>query len=367
LKVLLHILPSVPPEFNGLGDYCYSLWKHWPEPEPTWRIATARLPDGAREAWPEVQIDVFELTETGLHSRLVETGTRTVVLHYVGYGYARRGAPTWLPRAIKRWKKETGGKVVVMFHELYATGPPWKSEFWFCIPQWRVARDLVQIADRWITSCPRYMRVLEHRLGADPSQGQMISVASNIEPVHQPNFENSRPLDLNEGVRIAVFGMPLTRLRGIRAHRSLLHKLVEVGRIESILLIGKGDGTDPAQKEADELLNLIGLTSTAKYIYSRPTREISEALLTCQLGLVSNQPDILFKSTVFAAYASHGLLSLVPGSQESSGSAYLVNDDLKPEATVAQLATAFSKLSESAGQFSAASVAAKFAEVVNSV
>lgn len=210
------------------------------------------------------------------------------------------------------------------------------------------------------------MKVLERRLGAKPTRGSMIPVASNIEPVRQPDFASPWPLDHGAGVRIAVFGMPLTRLRGIRAHRNLLLKLAESGGIESILLIGKGDDADPAQKEADELLKQVGLASKAKYVYSRPAEEVSEALLSCQLGLVANQPDILFKSTVFAAYASHGLLSVVPGSHESNGLAYLVNDDQRPEATAVQLSTAFAKLSESAGQFSATSVAARFAEVVNS-
>ena len=143
----LHIVPSVPPDFNGLGDYCYQLWKHWPSPRPEWLVATARMPDGAQAAWPEIQHWPFECKSQDLTRVLDAAKPDKVVLHYVGYGYAQRGAPNWLQRALKQWKSESGGKLVVMFHELYATGPPWKSEFWFCLSQRSITKNIVTLTD----------------------------------------------------------------------------------------------------------------------------------------------------------------------------------------------------------------------------
>ena len=44
--------------------------------------------------------------------------------------------------------------------------------------------------------------------------------------------------------------------------------------------------------------------------------QISQLLATQDLGLVSNEPDILPKSTVFASLSAHGVLSAIGGSGE---------------------------------------------------
>ncbi|MFZ4728709.1 MAG: glycosyltransferase family 1 protein, partial [Pseudanabaena sp.] len=58
--------------------------------------------------------------------------TSPVLLHYVGYGYAKRGCPVWLVDGIQRWKNLYPDRLLVtMFHELHASGtPPWTSSFW---------------------------------------------------------------------------------------------------------------------------------------------------------------------------------------------------------------------------------------------
>jgi hypothetical protein len=57
--------------------------------------------------------------------------TDRVLLHFSGYGYARRGLCRWLVDGLTRWKAAGAQRrVVTMFHEVYASGPIWRSSFW---------------------------------------------------------------------------------------------------------------------------------------------------------------------------------------------------------------------------------------------
>lgn len=45
----VHIVPAVPPAFNGFFDYCYKLWQHWPQPRPAWCALAPNVPP--HELW----------------------------------------------------------------------------------------------------------------------------------------------------------------------------------------------------------------------------------------------------------------------------------------------------------------------------
>jgi hypothetical protein len=64
-----------------------------------------------------------------------------VILHYVNYGYQTRGVPFALLRFARELRGQLRGQWVTTFHELYAWGPPWKSEFWLRPLQVKIARD----------------------------------------------------------------------------------------------------------------------------------------------------------------------------------------------------------------------------------
>lgn len=363
---MIHIVPSIPPSFNGLGDYCYQLWKHWPAPRPEWHVAAAVVPPGASEAWLEVHIHGFEHSAQGLFETLQQSKAETVVLHYVGYGYEKRGAPGWLPRALEDWKTKSGGKLVVMFHELYATGPPWKSEFWFCLPQKRIAGQLAKLADRWITSCPRYVRVLCEILGAEVSRGEMIPVGSNIEPIQAQDADRPWPPEISGKIKVAVFGMPLTRLRALRAHRNLLRTLFERNLVDEVLLIGKSDKAESVTSETRQLIDGLGKSSVFVDALDLTVEEISKQLLDCHIGLVQNSFEILYKSTAYSAFATHGVLPIIPAVCESHPGNYLENDESKPDQTIDAMGAAFRSQADQGQQFLTSSTTLRFAAVCGS-
>ena len=84
---------------------------------------------------------------------LRDLDAETVLLHYSGYGYAPRGAPLWLVEGLERWKEHRARRrLIVMFHETWASGLPWQSSFWLCpLQRWCVAR-IARLADAVVTN-----------------------------------------------------------------------------------------------------------------------------------------------------------------------------------------------------------------------
>ncbi len=362
MSTICHIVPSIPPEFNGLGDYCYQLWKHWPEPKPEWEILATRRPAGAREFWPEAKIHEFRLSRVGLEAALWHSRADTVVLHYVGYAYARRGVPSWLPKALADWKAAAGGRLVVMFHELYAVGPPWSSVFWLCLAQMGVARKLALIADSWVTSCPSYMAAFRKYLRVDISKGIMIPIGTTIEPIRAPSWDRPWPPANGGKLRIVIFGMPLTRLRTLRIHQHLLKLLYERGLIESLTLAGKSDQPGFILDETNSLLAKIECTDLVQRSYDLASPDVSAVLLDQDVGLIHNPYGTLTKSTVYGAYRTHGLLTVIPPEPGTAPGPYVVNDDRRPENCLLELGRKHAGIREGSEQFLFEHVSAKFAE-----
>ena len=74
--------------------------------------------------------------------------TTPVILHYVGYGYEKRGCPLWLIRGLESWKRNHRvHRLLVIFHELYAAGSPWQSSFWNSPVQRWITGRLARLAD----------------------------------------------------------------------------------------------------------------------------------------------------------------------------------------------------------------------------
>lgn len=357
MSVHLHIVPSIPPAFNGLGDYCYQLWKHWPTPRPEWHVAAAEIPEGAREAWPEVKIHGFEPNADSLKQTLLSSGASKVILHYVGYGYEPRGVPTWLPKALEDWKKASGGKLVVMFHELYATGPPWKSEFWLCLTQKRIAGQLAKLADRWITSCPRYMRVLVDILGAKSDQGEMIPVGSNIEPVEEPDWNCPWPIKTGQKLVVAIFGMPITRWRAANKHQGALKVLASQEAVGEIRLIGRSDSDLARKNQVEAWIKVSAPTASVTHHYDLPRDGVSKALSGCHLGLIENPYSILYKSGSYAAYAVHALLPLIPEEKDTPPGLYFTG---VPDPSLRDLSSAFESKAMTGKRFEIAAMSRQF-------
>ena len=127
-----------------------------------------------------------------------------VLLHYAGYGYQPRGCPTWLVGDLRDWKRREGGRLVTVFHEVYAGGPPWRSSFWLSPLQRRLAAELARLSDGMVTSLettPAPDRIVPEK------KAEVLPVFSTVgEPAAVPLLAERRR-------RLVVFGGPGARGR----------------------------------------------------------------------------------------------------------------------------------------------------------
>src|SRR5260370_31757406 len=84
-----------------------------------------------------------------------------VILHYVNYGYQKRGLPFSLLPILRALREGCRGRFLIIFHELFASGPPWKSEFWVQPLQKKIARDFARLADARLVSSESMRQSLE--------------------------------------------------------------------------------------------------------------------------------------------------------------------------------------------------------------
>lgn len=345
-ETLIHIVSSVPPAPDGVSDYCYKLWQHWPQPRPHWVCVTPKQPEGAAAAWPAAELVPFALSKEGLLEALEKCPAGNVVLHYVGYAYQKRGMPWWLPGALRAWKKRSGAKIYVMFHELYAQGSPRGSAFWLQPLGHSIVVQLAQLADCWVTSNQDAAERLVFEMGVSARGGQFIPVGSAIEPETPVDFERPWPLGGDGKLGIAVFGLPRTRSDALSFHRELLRQLCERGLVREIALIGKStassqlDSLQQLQKQISPRSDKIWQTYS-----DLEHEEISAVLRQQDIALSRFHPEVLTKSTSYAASCVHGLITIcLPSAQTKarntglSGSEmavpHLASDDSQAQKTV---------------------------------
>src|SRR4051794_6831739 len=176
MNTIVQIAPQLPPAMDGVGDYCWLLWKHWPDTETHFNFIVLRGAE-ATQAKGATPINAVSPSSKSLLEALARTGARTAILHYVGYAYQPKGIPLWLPTALERWRNEGNGRrLVTMFHEMYATSSPLHSPYW--VKPWarQIMQRLVNVSDAWVTSCSHYFDWLASEFHAEPDRGTLLPI-----------------------------------------------------------------------------------------------------------------------------------------------------------------------------------------------
>ncbi len=264
----VQLVPGAPDAVGGIADFA--------------RALAGRL---------SFMDSVYHAEHHPRHGQLDVLGRSTLLLHYSGYGFAKRGAPMWLAREIAAWRRTIGRRLVVFFHEVYATGPPWRSSFWTWPLQRSVARRLLRACDAAITSLPLYRSALE-RLAPDRKVA-VLAVPSTIgEPETLPIWADRRN-------RLVVFGTSGVRRRSYESERAALSRMLTRLQVEELLDLGEGEATVPAFSNVKVQCER-GLSAG----------RVSALLAESRFGYLSYPPDLLDKSTVYAAYLAHGLVPI---------------------------------------------------------
>ena len=280
------IVQVCPSGAGGVRDYADCLARTWAAPG----LGTLLI-EGTREH--------FRPRLEALLRADADGPPLCVVLHFSGYGYAPRGVCGWLADDLAQLRTTHGARLrlVVVFHELFASGAPWRSAFWLSPLQSQVARRLARLADSLWTNTEHHARWLRSVVG-DAVTLQVRQVFSNVgEPAQTAAWPRRAP-------RAVVFGSAATRARAFGALRPHANVLARLGVQE---IVEAGDGGSQAG-------TFSGLTT--RHLGRLAPTTLSTLLAGSRFGLLDYPARLLGKSGVFAAYAAHGcatLNSFAPG------------------------------------------------------
>ena len=292
---ILQIVPRIFPDVDGVGDYALQLAHQLCDRNQILSDFLVFRPNPKLQ--PHVdQFPVHRLenhTVQGVLDRLPED-VSTVLLQYSNYPYlhGKLDAPMWLVDALKALTRK-GLQVIAMFHEL----PTLRYRQIRCpnFIQRRVSRGLAQVADVVVTNNMAFQQTLAQWTNS---------------PVHCiPNFSTIGALEqvthLSERKRsLIVFGSS-DRTRVYRNNTETINRICHILDINTLYDVGR-----PMEWDYD-LLN-VDVVRTGFL----PATEVSQLLAESLAGIFDYRrfPQNLAKSTVYAAYCSHGLLPICNGS-----------------------------------------------------
>ena len=290
---LLQIVPMLPPAVSGVADYALLLARelaagqdvqtHFLTGTPEWRG------DGQSVA-PFPAHAVAERSAAALLRSLTNQGSaKAILLHYVGYGYARRGCPFWLVRALERWKRQAGGHLIVLFHEVSGTGPVWTSGFWTSGIQDHLAKRLAQAADERRVTTDYGANRLRAMLPPAKRTIRTQAVFSTLgEPAALVPYPQRRR-------QMIVFGSPGFRRDAYTLHRADFLAACRRLEIERVIDIGTPLGSAPDLPVPFVAAGVL------------PAREASDLMNQSTAGFFTYPVTHMGKSTIFAAYCAHSV------------------------------------------------------------
>ena len=282
------LIQLTPPGQGGVRDYLECLKAEW--------------------ACAGIESHVMELSQAsvatrGLIDRLLDLAdasarddrpaTISVLIHFSGYGYERRGLCFWLLRELEQAKARLGDRlrVVTMFHELFASGPPWGSAFWLSPLQAHIARRLARMSDVIWTNTGPHDRWLREQVGPSTTISVQPVFSTVGEPEHLAAVSGRTP-------SLVVFGSPSTRRRALAALPPYVESLERQG-ITEIIEVGSGEASP---------WTATGLK--LRFLGRMEKPDLRALLERSAYGLIEYPPNCLGKSTVFAAYAAHGCVAI---------------------------------------------------------
>jgi hypothetical protein len=313
---VLQIVPVLPGTFDGVGDYALNLAKALSADHGiTTTFAVARKTSATvRDGYAVV---------SGLdRDAAAELGKKCdhVLLHYVNYGYQARGVPFFLPTFLRGLRQSCRGRLLTVFHELYASGPPWKSAFWLRPLQKKIARDIAHLSDAAIVS--NETNEAELRKLVSGLSVCVLPVCSNF---GEPSLSAAQLAD-RDPRRWAICGGTALVARSLQSFRAVQSRIPDSVSPEKLFVLGGSE--NPAVRAM-----LSGLPDLqTEYLPAIDRAEASRILSTCSFAWLDyfHRPDVpttaILKSTAFAAACAHGVIALFP----HPGSAISLREDPLP-------------------------------------
>jgi hypothetical protein len=307
MQKIISIVPRLPPLIDGVGDYALSTaiaLKQQFGIETEFIICdTLWQGDRTLEGF---KINALSARNSGELAKLLQDLTKNpsiVLLHMSGYGYAKWAVCNWLVEGLRQWKyAHPQSQLVTMFHELYnCMGWPWQHNFWVSYPQKRIAENLAKLSDRCITTCEKYALEL-----TDLSHGKHQNVQS-LPVVSTVGEPESVRLLVDRSPQLVVFGLG-GRASAYQRFLPMVEEVCLQLGVQRIVDIGTPTGLDFTK------LTKIPIVEMGRL----PASDVGKILGESMFGWLSYDVDRLGKSSVYSAYAAHGLVPIINAVNKSS-------------------------------------------------
>lgn len=282
---IVQISPRFPPDVSGVGDFAARI------AERRFCSCTATL-SAVHER--ETLANVVQLAARTPVALVKALGSADrVFLHFSGYGYDERGLCRWLVDGLERWHGDARDRrLVTFFHEVYATGPIWRSSFWTAPVQRRLAARLGHLSSAGFVS--------SHGGGAQ-LRALVPDLPLEVLPVFSNIGESQTPLPIGKRSGSAiVFGGISRRTKvysAVSEHADATHALFNALDVTEVIDVGPQ--IEGPASVAGRPVRALGVLAA---------EEIAEVLGQVRIGLVDYPGHVITKSGVAAAYFAHGLL-----------------------------------------------------------
>lgn len=299
MSTLLQIVPKVPGGIDGVGDYALTIAKKLRD-EFGCNTVFATL--NTASATNAVGFEVLSL------DRLLDDSRRKydhVLLHYVNYGFQKRGVPFRLLSILRALRCQHHGKLLTIFHELYASGPLWTSAFWLQPFQIHLAKSVGRLSDACIVSSDNFLSELKRMV--PNAHVELHPVPSGL---GEPSLSPDQIADRDPHCWTIIGGTGLAE-RSLRSFRQLLPRIPDSVAPRKLFVLGGED--NPVTRSL-----LVDLAVESDYRPRVAAPDASEILKTCSFGWFNyfHRPDVetsvILKSSAFASACAHGVIPVFP-------------------------------------------------------
>ena len=298
---ILQIVPHAPGSREGVGDYALRLAERLSSDNETDTIFAAAEPSSLSCAGNFEVVAPLDLT-----AERVCANCRGIVLHYVNYGYHKRGLPVRLPLFLRRLREVSHGRLVTIFHEIYASSAPWRSAFWLQRWQKSIARKIVRVSDACVVSS----EVMRDML-LQVAPGTAITVHPVVSTLGEPAMSADQFVR-RDPHRWAIFGGTHLIKRSLNSFRRRIENIPDFLAPRELFILG-GSDDDEVRREVNEIRGI-----TCHYHPAVEAAVASGLFASCSFGWIDyfHHPDVpaavILKSGSFASYCAHGVIAVLP-------------------------------------------------------
>jgi hypothetical protein len=298
LNTILQIVPRVPGGLDGVGDYALNLAAKLRD---RFGCITAFATPNPSSATSIRGFEVLPLDIVQHQPGRFEH----ILLHYVNYGYQKRGVPFGLLSILRHMRRPDRRKLLTIFHELYASGPVLSSSFWLQPLQIHLTKSVARLSDECIVSSDSFLGQLRRLVPC-----ARINVHPTASGLEEPQLSREQIASRDVHRWVIVGGTGLAE-RCLRSLSNAIREIPDSIGPRRLLVLGGEDNPVVRALLAD-------LPIQSDYHPRIAAPEASQILRTCSFAWFNYfhrtnvETSVVLKSSAFAAVCAHAVIPVFP-------------------------------------------------------